>query len=72
MLFGKKKVKATYYKKKRELLMQNLDPQAVNFLKLVGSKNIKKSTRTSVKIDVSSVDNVEEALSMLEIVNEVK
>jgi len=67
-----KKTKAIYYKKRKELLIKGLETNLVGFLKIVGSKNIKKSTRSSVTIDVSAIDNVEEALSMIEIVNEVK
>jgi hypothetical protein len=71
-LFGKKKIKSIYFKKKKELSIKGLDASTVNFLKIVGAKNIKKSTRTSVLIDVKSVDDVEQALAMIEIVTEVK
>jgi len=67
-----KKVKTTYFKKKKELKIVGLTPAVVNFLKLVGNKTIKKSTKSSVIVDVKAVKDVESALDMIELVNEVK
>lgn len=71
-LFGDKKIKAVYFRKKKELKITGLNSTMVNFLALVGNKTVKSSTRTSVTIDVKAVKDVEQALSMIEIVNEVK
>lgn len=71
-LFGKNKIGAIYYKKKKELKITGLNSTMVNFLLLVGNKTVKSSTRTSVVIDVKAVKDVEQALNMIEIVNEVK
>lgn len=71
-LFGDKKIKAVYFRKKKELKITGLNSTMVNFLTLVGNKTVRTSTRTSVTIDVKAVKDVEQALSMIEIVNEVK
>lgn len=71
-LFGNNKIGAIYYKKKKELKITGLNSTMVNFLLLVGNKTVKSSTRTSVVIDVKAVKDVEQALNMIEIVNEVK
>ncbi len=71
-LFDKSKTKAIYYRKKKELKITGLNSTMVSFLTLVGNKTVKSSTRSSVVIDVRAVKDVEQALSMIEIVNEVK
>lgn len=71
-LFDDPKIKAVYYRKKKELKITGLNTTMVNFLNLVGNKTVKSSTRSSVIIDVKAVKDVEQALSMIEIVNEVK
>lgn len=73
-MFDKKntKVKTTYFKKKKELKITGLTTPVVNFLKIVGQKTIKSSTRASVTVDLKAVKDVEQALEMIEIVNEVK
>jgi hypothetical protein len=71
-LFDKSKTKAIYYRKKKELKITGLNSTMVSFLTLVGNKTVKSSTRSSVTIDVRAVKDVEQALSMIEIVNEVK
>jgi hypothetical protein len=73
-MFGldNKKIKTVYYKKKKELKITGLNTTMVEFLKLVGNKTVTSSTRSSVTIDVKVVKDVEQALNMIEIVNEVK
>jgi hypothetical protein len=71
-LFDDPKIKAVYYRKKKELKITGLNTTMVSFLNLVGNKTVKSSTRSSVIIDVKAVKDVEQALSMIEIVNEVK
>lgn len=73
-MFGldNKKIKTVYYKKKKELKITGLNTTMVEFLKLVGNKTVTSSTRSSVTIDVKVVKDVEQALGMIEIVNEVK
>jgi hypothetical protein len=71
-LFDDPKIKAVYYRKKKELKITGLNATMVSFLNLVGNKTVKSSTRSSVIIDVKAVKDVEQALSMIEIVNEVK
>ncbi len=73
-MFGldNKKIKTVYYKKKKELKITGLNSSMVEFLKLVGNKTVSTSTRSSVTIDVRTVKDVEQALSLIEIVNEVK
>ena len=71
-LFDDPKIKAVYYRKKKELKITGLNSTMVSFLNLVGNKTVKSSTRSSVIIDVKAVKDVEQALSMIEIVNEVK
>lgn len=70
--FDNKKIKTVYYKKKKELKITGLNTTMVEFLKLVGNKTVTSSTRSSVTIDVKVVKDVEQALGMIEIVNEVK
>jgi hypothetical protein len=70
--FSDKKIKAVYFKKKKELKITGLNSTMVDFLLLVGNKTVKTSTRSSVTIDVKAVKDVEQALAMIEIVNEVK
>jgi len=70
--FDDKKIKTIYFKKKKELKITGLTSSMVDFLLLVGNKTVKTSTRSSVTIDVRAVKDVEQALSMIEIVNEVK
>ena len=72
-MFGKdsKNINTTYYKKKKELKIVGLNASMVDFLKLVGNKTIKNSNARSVTIDVKAVKDVEQALSMIEIVNKV-
>jgi hypothetical protein len=71
-LFGDKKIKATYFKKKKELVIGGLSRSMVNFLIIVGDTTIKRSSGKSVTVDISKVSDVKKALDMIEIVSEVK
>jgi hypothetical protein len=72
MFGGSSRSKAMYFKKKKHLALNNLTKESIQLIKLIGGSNVIKTTSNSVVIDVARVDDVDQALSMIAIVTEVR
>lgn len=65
------KVKSVYNVKRKVLTISGLDKSVSQFIGVIGGQNVKVSG-SKVTIDVSKVSDVDQALSMISIVTEVK
>jgi len=70
-IFSKNIKKSVYYKKKKKLVMTVGDAATAKLFVIIGGNNVTSRGKT-VSVNVSNVKDVETALTMLEIVTEVK